>query len=157
MEHLVGGFSYVRQNHIVLPKLFPEGKINTHELVQRGYNWFYENSLSNKNCNLRSASESPFFCHAFYPSSSQTHTPSVLTTLRPLSPFSHPHLLFLFSPLIIPMFATNFFPVPISFYLSLPILLSLLLFFHPTSSKSHTVPCQFLHVLPSAPKHLKIR
>lgn len=59
MEHLVGGFSYVSQNHIVCPKVFPKGKIHTHELVQLGYNWFYENSLSNKNCNLQSASESP--------------------------------------------------------------------------------------------------
>lgn len=60
----------------------------------------------------------PFSFQAFSPFSSQIHTPSVLTTLRPPSPFSQPHLLFLLSPLIIAIFAINFFPVPISFYLS---------------------------------------
>ena len=129
---MIRGFPYVRQNHVVLPKSFPTGRINTHGLVHLGYNWFYEHNLSNRNYNFLSASTSPIFA-SFLPSP-QMHTPSVMTTLRPAA-----HSLFTVPPsvpshsVIIPVFATSVFLYPCIF----------------TSPSSFFSPCSYPFIPPS--------
>ena len=132
---MLRGLPNVRQNHVVLPKSFPKGKI-------KHASWYTEDITGP----MKTVFPTGTVMSRQPPNPSSPHLSSLFVLNSQPCSCSHSglHLLLLPQPIIIPVSVTNFFPVPLSFSLSLPVLLSSYPFI--PLSKSHTVPFQFLHI-----------